>query len=455
MLFRLTKNASEQIHEERSAEGVAENRYCEWVVDIVIGEDRKKYFLITNAYSCFSIVVSAKGLTSGEKFSEAAVAELKIYFEHCGLNDLFEKFIMPNISDVRFAKTNNKRVTGVITGFKSNFEIYRRFSKLSFGVADLFNKRPSKVDISLSEEMTLPKEAIKFPSMTEPVQSVVQQTKSSKQSVKKIQKYKNEYGEVLTNPLDIAQDICWTAADIRDDIPEGLIERKRLAKKALSYCPDSTDAYVLLAEDSKNDKEKFEYALKGKLAFEKVYDNKFFEENKGMFWGVLETRPYMRVLWQYSYALKNLGEETKAIECMKYMIELCPEDNIGIRYNLLHLLIKNELFSDAEKLVKEYDDEQSSGFSYGKLLLLLAKKSTDSSKVSNAYKEAIDENRYVPSYLLGKKEVSSSQPDYVCMGSEEEANSYAYEYLCVWEKYPEAIELLESKNNWIIKFPTK
>ena len=112
MLFRLTRNVAEQIHEKLSTDETAENRYCEWIVDIVLA-NRKKSFIITNAYSCFSIVVPAKGLTNSKKFSESVIAELKLYFDHAGLSGLFDTYIMPNVSSIKIAKTNNKSVTGI------------------------------------------------------------------------------------------------------------------------------------------------------------------------------------------------------------------------------------------------------------------------------------------------------------------------------------------------------
>ena len=47
MVFRLTKKASEQTHISVTNEGQSQNRYCDWFVDLFVGKDRKKYFLIT------------------------------------------------------------------------------------------------------------------------------------------------------------------------------------------------------------------------------------------------------------------------------------------------------------------------------------------------------------------------------------------------------------------------
>jgi len=70
MVFRLTKKASEQTHISVTNEGQSQNRYCDWFVDLFVGKDRKKYFLITNSFSLFSIVISAKGIRGEEVFQK-------------------------------------------------------------------------------------------------------------------------------------------------------------------------------------------------------------------------------------------------------------------------------------------------------------------------------------------------------------------------------------------------
>ena len=84
MVFRLTKKASEQTHISVTNEGQSQNRYCDWFVDLFVGKDRKKYFLITNSFSLFSIVISAKGIRGEEVFSKNVLNQLRIYFEKTG-----------------------------------------------------------------------------------------------------------------------------------------------------------------------------------------------------------------------------------------------------------------------------------------------------------------------------------------------------------------------------------
>ena len=118
MVFRLTKKASEQTHISVTNEGQSQNRYCDWFVDLFVGKDKKKYFLITNSFSLFSIVISAKGIRGEEVFSKNVLNQLRIYFEKTGHSDLFSQFIQPFENEIIFTKTNSRSVLKSMEGLR-------------------------------------------------------------------------------------------------------------------------------------------------------------------------------------------------------------------------------------------------------------------------------------------------------------------------------------------------
>jgi len=72
-------------------------------------------------------------------------------------------------------------------------------------------------------------------------------------------------------------------------------QRVKLARKALEISPDCADAYVLLAEETaENLAEKRELYEQGVAAGERALGERMFKEEAGSFWGILQTRPYMR-----------------------------------------------------------------------------------------------------------------------------------------------------------------
>ena len=108
MILHLTKSLSEKLNITLAEPCAAENRYCDWFLNLVYGGDRKFYILITNAFSAFSFVIPVKGVKNEEDLSSYFASEVKAYFEHKGLSAQFTKFIEPNLNSIIFTKTNNR-----------------------------------------------------------------------------------------------------------------------------------------------------------------------------------------------------------------------------------------------------------------------------------------------------------------------------------------------------------
>lgn len=114
-------------------------------------------------------------------------------------------------------------------------------------------------------------------------------------------------------------------------------EAKRLIKKALELKPHFTDAQLelLLWEE---DPIKCLKALKKLEQEEKSYlekEDMFNKENISHFYGILETRPYMRILHIIGNTLKEMSCFRKAAEVFEYMITLNQNDNLGVRFQLM------------------------------------------------------------------------------------------------------------------------
>lgn len=351
MIFRLTKTAQTQLNNPVPETADAENRYCEWFVNI-FRNNRKKYFLITNAYSFLSVIIPAKGITSVTAFYDAAITELKNYCDYKAIPDFFSTYIAPYTKEPKTSATNNRSVLSVMNQIK----LYTEDVALETAAPEyLYDEFGKYLTLALEKEfgkIYSPHEAFISEGMKKPVYSYDAKIKDTQKS---LPVYKNELGEILTDSAAIAQDLCWTAWDTEDDVPEGLRERKRLVKQALLYDKNCTDAYCILAEDSKTIGKQLEYALKAKECFEKVHDKNYFKKNTGDFYGILETRPYMRALWYYSDALSQLGRLKEAADVMEYMIELCPNDNLGVRFELAEIYKKLKDKKSLDALIKQFE----------------------------------------------------------------------------------------------------
>ncbi len=127
-------------------------------------------------------------------------------------------------------------------------------------------------------------------------------------------------------------------------------ERIRLAMEALKVSRECADAYVLLAQEAA---ETVEQALdlyrRGVEAGERALGPRAFQEDRGHFWGVVETRPYMRAREGLAACLWQTDERGEAVEHYEEMLRLNPNDNQGIRYRLLACLLEMGLVDSREE----------------------------------------------------------------------------------------------------------
>ena len=175
MIFRFTKSAGDHIHAMLASDQKAENRYCDWFVDILNGGDRKKYFLLTNAFSLFSVLIPAKGIHSAETFLSFAKEELRDYFVHKNLEDLFVQYIEPNLAQVAITKTNSRSVQGSMNGMKEQIPFsINHFGDMSekknrFALDDGINRCPSKCANTGAGDYIYAEEFINSDVMKQPV----------------------------------------------------------------------------------------------------------------------------------------------------------------------------------------------------------------------------------------------------------------------------------------------
>jgi hypothetical protein len=247
-----------------------------------------------------------------------------------------------------------------------------------------------------------------------------------------------QYGGDFDDPaLQKAQDVMYQAWDERNPG-----RRIILAHEALSISPDCTDAYVLLAEEEADTVGRaLEYYRQGVEAGERSLGEAYFEENAGYFWGLLETRPYMRARQGLANTLWALEREEEAITHYRDMLRLNPNDNQGIRYSLLNLLLRLNRDAEAQELLEEYEEDGMAEWLYTRALLAF-RAGGASQAAERALREALEMNPHVPAYLIGRKRIPGRLPDYIGWGDESEAAAYASSYLSSWRRTPGAADWL-------------
>jgi tetratricopeptide (TPR) repeat protein len=202
------------------------------------------------------------------------------------------------------------------------------------------------------------------------------------------------------NAMDLlheAQDLIYDAWELADPA-----KRSRLARKALKISADCADAYVLLAEAAITLPGALEFYRQGVEAGERALGKEAFEKNVGHFWGILETRPYMRARAGLAQCLWDRGTHDEALDHWRDLLRLNPNDNQGIRYVLAARLLELGRDRELAALLKEHRDDGRAYMIWTRALFAFRTQG-DNSKSRRALADALESNPHVPAYLLGHK----------------------------------------------------
>lgn len=239
--------------------------------------------------------------------------------------------------------------------------------------------------------------------------------------------------------LSKAQDLIWTAFDL-----ESSKERLALAKTALEICPDCADAYYIIAKEERGltSEGKIELLEEGVKAGRRALGPSYFKENVGIFWGILETRPYMRAVFGLAMELESANRVEEAIAHYQELLRLNPNDNQGVRYCLVPLLVELNKLKEAQRIFKSYTDDIGPAIAYSHALFLF-KKEGDTQKARERLAEAIRWNSHVVRFLLTPKLNRRLRiGHYITVGGDEEALVYARQWRGSWHKSDGAIDWL-------------
>jgi tetratricopeptide (TPR) repeat protein len=235
-----------------------------------------------------------------------------------------------------------------------------------------------------------------------------------------------------------AQDLMYEALDARGT------RRAGLAREALAISPNCADAYQLLAEETASSIEEACGLLEQAVAAgERALGPDPFEEDVGHFWGLIETRPYMRARAALAETLWALGRREDAVEHQRELLRLNPNDNQGVRYRQAEWLLCLERYEELDGLFAAYEDDDAATFGYTKALAAFRREG-ESAQSARLLAEAREQNPHVPSYLSGRKRLPTQLPDYIGFGDASEAVDYAAGAKALWASVSGALAWLDS-----------
>ena len=151
-----------------------------------------------------------------------------------------------------------------------------------------------------------------------------------------------------------------TADDYLDLAEQATSKKKHMEylRKALELEPDNLDARLqMITSITEHHLDEQRLALQELLdaADKQMEQTGAFKEYAGEFWTAPETRPYMRVRYTYFDVLISCGMMRRAIDEGQRLLELCESDDLGVRYQLMHLYVFMEDEMHALALHKQFD----------------------------------------------------------------------------------------------------
>jgi hypothetical protein len=175
--------------------------------------------------------------------------------------------------------------------------------------------------------------------------------------------------------------------------------------------------------------------------FHNLKGEEYFDEHMGDFWQIIETRPFIMWLLDYSTLLweEDIDKE-KSIDLLKYIIELNPRDNTESRNILMTRLLELNELEEFEEYIEE---NQLGAFSQYNKTLHAIKNRKDGIFISQILNEAINFNKHVLYYLTGKKEIPLQFPETYSYGDVNEAIYYSTIATKAWNNEKNAIKFLK------------
>lgn len=168
--------------------------------------------------------------------------------------------------------------------------------------------------------------------------------------------------------------------------------------------------------------------------------NAFFDEHRGHFWGMIESRPYLRARRGLADCLWALGRKRESITHCEALLELSPDDNQGIRHGLLsrYLALGNDM--GAARLFRDYPHDASAAFLWSRVLLDLRR--GDQVAATEHLVLAMHGNPHVAGVFAGKRKPPARLPAHYSPGDRNEAALYIANFAEAWLASADAMDWL-------------
>jgi tetratricopeptide (TPR) repeat protein len=229
-----------------------------------------------------------------------------------------------------------------------------------------------------------------------------------------------------------AQQLAYDALETDDPF-----EALRLVQKAQELDPDCTDAQRLAVSLMPMEEHSRLRLMREVVErAEKNLGEDFFTENVGHFWGVVETRPYMRAKLHLAELLCQQGSFDESIAVYERILELNPSDNLGVCFPLLGLYLAQNYSARAAAFLDQSPEAERRLASPAWARVLERWLAGDLPQAQAALTRARKVNRYAEPYVSGRKPIPAEGPTHFRPGDETDAQVCAFELALAWRAHP-------------------
>jgi len=144
----------------------------------------------------------------------------------------------------------------------------------------------------------------------------------------------------------------------------------------------------------------------------------YFDDSVGYFWGIIETRPYLRAKAGRVRVFIYMKKYKEALTECEDILRLNKDDNMGMRYILINLYCYLKEFDKLEKVIKDFN-EDAAYVLFPQTIMYY--KQGNMEKVKEYLKLLNESNQYIINMLIGKEKMLNEIPKYYSLNSKEEA----------------------------------
>jgi tetratricopeptide (TPR) repeat protein len=204
--------------------------------------------------------------------------------------------------------------------------------------------------------------------------------------------------------------------------------------------PGHMDAWAEVSEIVDDDEQAIDI-LSRALKFGERELAEDLEHNRGYFWGLMHTRPYMRVRYKLAERYYEKGDFEAAASELEDLLELNPNDNQGVRWLLMEIYCRLDDLASARSLLIQYPDDVTPFLPFTEILIQF-REDGDTPQLRQLLAKHCARNPHIAPRLLDHNAVSATEHHSFEIGSPAEADLYCRQFLFVWKSTPGAIAWL-------------